>query len=64
MEGEKIAEIIKQVLNNPQIANPPISYKITDVSSKINYSSEYIDIADFKKFLNRLEKQLIVRLTK
>lgn len=28
------------------------------------YSSKYIDVEDFKNFLERLEKQLILRLTK
>ena len=58
----KNKEIIKQVFHNPQVAHPPISYKITDVSIKGNYTSEYIDIGDFKKFLVKLEKQLIYRL--
>lgn len=59
-EAEKI---IKQVFRNPQVQMPPISYKITDVGINKNkdYTSEYIDVGDFKSFLDRLEKQLIYR---
>lgn len=63
MSNEKIKEAIHQVLYNPQVSYPPISYKITDVSIEKDYSSEYIDIGDFKKYLSRLEEQLISRLT-
>lgn len=60
----KAEEIIKQVFHNPQVAHPPISYRITDVDTcdeENSYTSEYIDVGDFKSFLDRLEKQLIYR---
>lgn len=58
-------EIIKQVFHNPQVSHPPISYKITDIENGGDgYKSEYIDVADFRSYLIRLEKQLIFRLTK
>jgi SPX domain protein involved in polyphosphate accumulation len=69
MKDERIKEIIKQVLFNPQTAYPAISYKITDVASDMyedyddSYTSQYIDIEDFKLYLERLEKQLVSRLT-
>ncbi len=59
-------EIVKQVLYNPQVAYPPISYEITDISNtgaSENYKSQYIDINDFKSYLERLEKQLVYRLS-
>jgi hypothetical protein len=64
MRKERIEEVIKQVLYNPQISYPPISYKITDVSHMgEDYTSSYMDEGDFKKYLERLEKQLVSRLT-
>ena len=59
-----IEKIIHQVFHNPQVTFPPISYTITDHgnTSDDTYTSEYIDHADFKDFLVRLEKQLIARL--
>ena len=60
MEAKKI---IKQVFHNPQVSHPPISYKITDKGTgEGTYTSEYIDVKDFKHFLIRLEKQLVIRL--
>lgn len=61
MKKERVEEIIKQVLHNPQVRFPPISYKITDVGA--GYSSEYIDVEDFKHYLEHLEHQLISRLS-
>lgn len=61
MPNERIEEIIKQVINKPQVSFPPVSYKITDMSSG-GYTAEYIDMGDFKKYVERLEKQLIYRL--
>ena len=60
----KKEEIIKQVFHKPQVAPPPISYKITDVmdGGKEEYTSEYIDVGDFKRYLKDLEQQLIRRL--
>ena len=63
MEKIKIEEIIKQVLYNPQVSYPALSYVIEDKNGEDSYKSEYIDIEDFKKYLERLEKQLIIRLT-
>lgn len=66
MEKEEIEKIIKQVLYNPQVTNPPISYKITDVSNNFknnDYTSEYMDVKDFERYLADLEKQLVYRLT-
>lgn len=58
-----ISEIVKQVLFNPQVTHPAISYKVTDVGIVDDeYSSDYIDVRDFNSYLNRLEKQLIDRL--
>ncbi len=62
MEKERVIEIIKQVIHNPQVSTPPISYEITDFGNQKKYSSQYIDIADFKSYLERLEKQLINRI--
>jgi hypothetical protein len=61
---EKVTEIIKQVIHNPQVSRPPISYVITDKSSyyKGDYTAEYIDKGDFDSYLEELEKQLIFRL--
>ena len=61
----EVGEIINQVLCNPQVSYPPISYSITayDHSDDENYVSEYIDRADFDSYLKRLESQLISRLT-
>ena len=59
MEKE-LEKIIEQVLYNPQVSYPPVSYKITDVSE--NYKSEYIDKGDFDCYLKRLKIQLIFRL--
>lgn len=61
MEKEKIIEIIKQVLHNPQVSAPPISYTITQEGEE-PYTSKYIDIGDFESFIERLEKQLIYRI--
>lgn len=57
-------KIIKQVFHNPQVYPPPISYKIADVDTAggKDYTSKYIDVKDFEKYLKRLEKQLIFRL--
>lgn len=55
-------EIIKQVLYNPQVSYPPISYTITSEGVE-PYTAKYIDEGDFKKYLKRLEKQLIDRLS-
>lgn len=65
MNKERIKEIINQVLYNPQVTNPVISYTITDHShtEDKSYTSEYIDKGDFEKYLKRLEKQLIDRLS-
>lgn len=62
----EIKKIIKQVLFNPQVAFPPISYRITDKSGGVDgdYTSNYIDKKDFERYLKDLEKQLIYRLTK
>ena len=60
---DKEQEIIKQVFYNSQVSFPPISYKITD-TGKESYTSEYIDVEDFKKYLIRLEKQLSFILEK
>lgn len=63
MEKEKIEEIIKQVLYNPQVSYPPISYSITDKDPTGDYESEYIDIQDFHIYIKSLGKQLVKRLT-
>lgn len=66
MEKNRIEEIVKQVLCNPQVSYPSISYKITDVahgSSDDSYTSEYIDMGDFKRYLVRLQERLIYRLS-
>ena len=65
MKKKRIKEIIKQIIHNPQVTPPAISYKITDVShlEGKSYTSEYIDKGDFKRYLKDLEKQLIYRLT-
>lgn len=61
----EIPEIIKQVLYNPQVSYPPISYRIKDTEyDGQGYESEYIDIKDFKRYLKRLEQQLNFRLKK
>lgn len=63
MNEERIKEIVKQVLFNPQVTNPPISYTITDhyYTDDKSYTSEYIDKGDFEKYLKRLEEQLVYR---
>lgn len=63
MTKEQIEAIIKQILYNPQVSYPPISYTITDESGDEPYHSQYIDMGDFHSYLERLEKQLISRLT-
>jgi hypothetical protein len=64
MPKERIAEIIQQVIRNPQVSFPPISYRITDIGvGGEDYTSEYIDMGDFKSYLDRLEKQLVSRLS-
>lgn len=66
MEKERIAEIVNEVLFNPQVSYPGISYVITDVvhlSPEDSYKSRYMDEQDFELYLKRLEKQLILRLT-
>lgn len=55
-------EIIKQVLYNPQVTKPPISYSITSKDAQDDYTSDYIDVADFDSYVKRLEAQLIYRL--
>lgn len=56
-------QIIKQVLHNPQVTPPPISYTITDHDcTGDDYKSQFIDIADFNDYLARLEAQLLYRL--
>ena len=62
MAKERIIEIIKQVLHNPQVSPPPISYTITEEGTD-EYTSKYIDIRDFESYIERLEKQLIYRFT-
>lgn len=62
MSEEIVKEIIKQVLFNPQVNYPPISYKIEELGIE-PYKSQYIDKEDFESYLKRLEKQLIMRLT-
>ncbi len=62
MEKTRVEEIIKQVLFNPQVSRPSVSYAIED-KSEDGYSSEYIDVKDFDIYLERLEKQLVSRLT-
>ena len=54
-------DIIKQVLHNPQVSPPALSYKITDMGSE-GYTSEYIDKKDFDLYVKRLEKTLLYRL--
>ena len=56
MKKEELKKIIKQVIYNPQVSFPPISYKITDVShtNRESFTSEYIDI---------MERVLVCRLT-
>ena len=61
METE-IKKIIKQVLYNPQVSYPPISYGITDFSTDKKYISKYMDETDFHNYLERLEQQLVFRL--
>lgn len=62
MKPEQIIEIIKQVIHNPQVSPPPITYSITEKNVTIpEYTSDYIDVDDFKSFMERLEKQLISR---
>lgn len=56
-----IPEIIHQVLFNPQVSYPPATYSITD-KGEANYTSDYIDVEDFRLYLRRLEEQLIKRL--
>lgn len=66
MEKKEIEEIIKQVLYNPQVTNPAISYIITDVKigdKGEDYVSEYIDVGDFNRYVKDLERQLVYRLT-
>jgi len=67
-EGRKYSEkevmkIIKEVIHNPQVSLPAISYKITDVDNmnEQSYTSEYIDKRDFKSYLKRLEAQIKFR---
>lgn len=62
MKKERIEEIVHQVLYNPQVSYPPISYEITDKSSE-DYTSEYMDKRDFMTFLERLEAQLVSRFS-
>lgn len=62
MEEEKLKEIIKQILYNPQVTPPPISYSITSKEVDGDYTADYIDIGDFNSYLKRLEAQLIFRL--
>lgn len=65
MKEERLKEIIKQVLYNPQVVSPAISYEITDKGAGDkgeDYTSKYIDIGDFKRYVKDLEKQLIFRL--
>lgn len=62
MEKQRVENIIKQVLWNPQVTYPPVSYTITSEGTE-PYTAKYIDIGDFNSFLDRLEKQLISRLT-
>lgn len=60
LTNKKIKEIIKQVLYNPQVSLPPVTYRIKDNSAE--YESEYVDILDVKSYLKRLEQQLLFRL--
>ena len=64
MTNEQIKKAIHQVLYNPQVSYPPTSYAITEKGgiAQDEYSSEYMDIEDFKSYLKRLEEQLISRL--
>lgn len=62
MEKGKLQEIIKQVLYNPQVSFPPISYRITDFGGEEEYTSAYMDVKDFNRYRERLEAQLISRL--
>ncbi len=65
MEREELKKIIKQVIYNPQVLRPPITYRITDVDNTgriKGYTSNYIDEGDFDGYLERLEAQLIYRL--
>lgn len=65
MKEEKLVEIIKQVIHNPQVSYPPISYEIKDCATgaEEGYTSKYIDKEDFDLFMKRLEERLIIRLT-
>lgn len=58
--------IVHQVLYNPQVSYPPISYIIEDkavVDRKGGgYRAKYIDKGDFDDYLERLEIQLNYRL--
>lgn len=59
-EPVDVEGIVKQVLHNPQVSHPPISYQIIDRAD--GYDSEYIDVEDFRSYLKRLEDQLVYRL--
>ena len=64
MNKEKIIEVIKQVIHNPQVLPPPITYTITQnrILDDENYTADYIDKGDFDSFMKRFEKQLIYRI--
>lgn len=65
MNNERLKEVIKQVLYNPQVISPPISYEIIDKGcgdKGEDYTSKYMDVKDFDRYVKDLEKQLIYRL--
>ncbi len=65
MTKEKLKEMVNQIIHNPQVSYPPVSYMITDINHTDEgntYTSSYIDTRDFDDFLRRLEKQFISRI--
>ncbi len=62
MTKEKVIEIIRQVIHNPQVSPPPISYEIKDYAEE-GYISKYIDVGDFDRYMENLEEAITRRIT-
>lgn len=58
---KEIKAVVKQVIRNPQVVPPAISYTIKDHGCE-GYTSKYIDVDCFNRYKKDLEKVLVSRL--